>query len=100
MHNPKSVRKNETQKLLWDFTLNLSHTIRSVDSQQKKCRIVNFAVTVDIRVKHFKSEKRDKHLEIAGELKQTMEHEGDGDTTCKLMHLEQSPYVSKSDWKT
>ena len=43
--------------------------------------------TFDHRVKLRESENRDKYLDISKELKkkkQTMEHEGDGDTNCNL----------------
>ena len=58
---------------------------RPNDSQQQKkrtCQIVNFAVLVDHRVKIKENEKIDKYLELARELKKTMEHEGDGDINC------------------
>ena len=45
-------------------------------------RIVDFAVPVDHRVKLKESEKRDKYVDFARELKKTMEHENDGDTNC------------------
>ena len=36
----------------------------------------------DQRVKIKENEKRDKCLDLARELKKTMEHEGDDDTNC------------------
>ena len=42
---------------------------------------MDFAVLADHRVKLKESEKRDKYLDFARELKHA-EHEGDGDTNC------------------
>ena len=54
-------------------------------------RIVDFVVSADHRLKRKGSEKRDKYLDLARELKKnTMEHEGDGDTNCNL-HTRHSP---------
>ena len=64
MHNPESVLENETHKILEDFDIritNLSQTIRSNDSQQKKrtCRMVDFTVLGRQQSKMKESEKRD-----------------------------------------
>ena len=54
--------------------------------QQKKkeriCKIVDFAVPVDHRIKLKECETKDKYLHLARELKKTMEHEGDNYTNC------------------
>ena len=88
MHNTESVQENKMQKILWDSETqtdhqNLSQTIKSCHSHNKRttCRIDNFAVSADHRVKLKESEKRDKYQDIARELK-IMEHESDGDTNC------------------
>ena len=47
------------------------------------CRTLDFAIPVDYRVKLKENEKRDKYQDLAKELKETMEQEGDGDTYCK-----------------
>ena len=68
MHNPASVLENDTHKLLWDFdqqTLTY-HLIsaRPYNNQRKKkkrtCKIVDFAVPADHRVKLREGEKNDK----------------------------------------
>ena len=41
-----------------------------------------FAVSDYHRVKLKESEKKDKYLDLARELKKTVEHESDGDTNC------------------
>ena len=43
---------------------------------------MDFVVPADYRVKLKESEKKDKYLHLARELKKTMEHEGDGDNNC------------------
>ena len=43
---------------------------------------MDFTVPADDRVKQKENEKRDKYLDLARELKKTMEHENDGDTDC------------------
>ena len=55
--------------------------------------MVDIAILADHRVILKESEKKDKYLDFVRELKkQTMEHEGDGDTNS--MHLERYP----RDW--
>ena len=55
---------------------------RPNNSQQIKitCRIVDFAVLADHRVKLKEIEKKDKYMDLARELKKVMELESDGDT--------------------
>ena len=64
----------------------LSQTARPNDSQKKKkkrtCRIVDFAVPVDHRVKLKEIEEKDKYLDLAWELKRAVEHESDGEANC------------------
>ena len=43
---------------------------------------MDFAISADRMVKMKESEKRDKYLDLARELKKRMEQEGDGDTNC------------------
>ena len=45
-------------------------------------KTVNFTVQVDHRIKLKESEKKDKYLDLARELKKTMEHEGDDYSNC------------------
>ena len=46
------------------------------------CKIVDFSVPADHRIKLKECEKRDKYLDLARKLKKTMEHEGDHYTKC------------------
>ena len=43
---------------------------------------MDFAVPADHRVKLKESKKKDKYLDLARELKKTMENESDDDTNC------------------
>ena len=73
---------------LWhtDGSLNLGQKTRPNNNQQKKktiCKIVDFAVPADHRIKLKECEKKDKYLTLARELgKKTMEHEDDNYTNC------------------
>ena len=90
MHKPASVPENDTHKLLWDFDIQTDHLISAqrpdliiINKKKKKtkiCKVVDFAVPADRRIKLKECEKRDKYLDLARELKKTMEHEGDNYT--------------------
>ena len=90
LHYPESVAKNETLKILWDFEIqtgssNLSQTTRPCDSQQQKKENLSkrgLCNLTDQRVKLKEIEKGDKYLDLARELKKTMKHKSDGDTSC------------------
>ena len=90
MHNPESILENEMLKILWDFEMQTDHLIPArrpylglVNKEKRTCQIVDFAVTVDDRVKLKESEKRYKWLDLAREQKKkTMELESDSDTNC------------------
>ena len=62
MHNPALLLENDTHKLLWDFDMHTDHRIfaRSPDliiinkkkkKRKKICKIVDFAVPADHRIK-------------------------------------------------
>ena len=94
VHNPAPVLENATHKLLWDFDIQTDHLISArrpdliIINQKKKkkekkiCKIDEFALSADHRIKLKESEKRDKYLDLIRELKKTMEHEGDKYTNC------------------
>ena len=77
MHNPAPVLENDTHKLLWDFDIQTDHLISArrpdliiINNKKKKtCKIVDFAVPVDHRIKLKECEKKDKYLDLARELK-------------------------------
>ena len=86
MHNPEYVWKIETYKILLDFEIQTDHLISSrrpdlmiVNKKKKEkkkkertCRIVDFAVLADHRVKLKESKRRDKYLDLARELKKKL----------------------------
>ena len=89
MHNPAPVLENDTHKLLWDFDIQTDHLILArrpdliiINKKKKICKIVDFAVPADHGIKLKECEKRDKYLDLARELKKTMEHEGDNYINC------------------
>ena len=78
MHNPAPVLENDTYKLLWDFNIQTDHLILArrpdliINKKKKKkriCKIVDFAVPADHRIKLKECEKKDKYLDLARELK-------------------------------
>ena len=75
MHNRESVLENETQKLFWDFEIQTDHLISArrpdliiFTKINGTCRIVDFAVRVDHRIKLKENDKRDKFLDLARKL--------------------------------
>ena len=91
MHNPAHVLENATHKLLWDFNIQTDHLIPArrhdliiIYKKKKKriCQIIDFAVPADHGINLKECEKKDKYLDLARELKITMEHAGDNYTNC------------------
>ena len=76
MHNPVPVLENDTHKLLWDFNIQTDHLIPArrpdliiINKKKKICKIVDFVVPADHRINLKESEKKDKYLDLARELK-------------------------------
>ena len=79
MHNPAPVIENDSHKLLWDFNIQTDNLIPIrrpdliiINKKKKKkriCKIVDLAVPVDHRINLKESEKKDKYLDLARELK-------------------------------
>ena len=76
MHNPTPVLENDTHKLLLDFDVQTDHLISArradliiINKKKRICKIVNFAVPADHRIKLKECEKKDKYLDLARELK-------------------------------
>ena len=76
MHNPTSVLENDIHKLPWDFDIQTDHLISArrpylmiINKKKRTCRIVNFSVPADHRIKLIGSEKKNKYLDLARELK-------------------------------
>ena len=53
-----------------------------ISKNMKKRKVVKFVVPVNHIVKLKENEKKDKYLDLARELKKTVEHKNDGDTNC------------------
>ena len=87
MHNPAPVLENK-------FDIQTDHQIlarrpdliiinkKTKKKKKRTCKIVDFAVVADHRIKLKECEKKDKYLDLARELKKTMEHAGDNYTNC------------------
>ena len=76
MHNLALYLEKDTRKLLWDFDIQTDHLISArkpdlviIKKRKKICKIVEFAVPADHRIKLKECEKRDKYLDRARELK-------------------------------
>ena len=89
MHNPVVVPENDTHKLRWNFDRETDHLISArrlnliiIDKKRRICKNVDFAVPTDHRIKLEEYEKKDKYLELARELKITMERAGENFTNC------------------
>ena len=76
MHNPAPVLENDLHKLQWDFNIQTDHLIPArrpdliiINKRKRICKIVDFAVSADHRINLKESEKKDKYLDLARELK-------------------------------
>ena len=77
MHNPASVQENDTHKLLWGFGVQTDHLISArrpdliiINKKKKRiCKIVDFAVPADHRIKLKECEKKNKYQDLSRELK-------------------------------
>ena len=76
MHNQAPVQENDSHKLLWDFNIQTDHLIPArrpdlimINKKKRTCKIVDFAVPADRRIKLKECEKKDKYLDHARELK-------------------------------
>ena len=80
MQNPASVLENDTHKLLWDFDIQTDHLISArrpnskiINYKKKRtCKIVNFVIPADHRLKLKENEKKDKYLDLARDLKKKL----------------------------
>ena len=73
MYNPALVLEKDTHKLLWNIDIHMDHLISSrrpeliIINNKKKiiCKIVDFAVLADHRIKLNECEKKEKYLDLA-----------------------------------
>ncbi len=70
MHNPAPVLENNTRKLLCDFDIHLDQLISArrqdllLNKKERTCKIVDFAVPADDRIKLKECEKKDKNIHL------------------------------------
>ena len=102
MHNPASILENDTHKLPWDFDTNTDHRISArrpgliiINKKKRTCKIVDFAVPADHRIKLKECEKKDKYLDLARELKKTVEHAADNYTNCNWCVWYSNQWITK-----
>ena len=76
MHNPAPVLENYSHKFPWDLNIQTDHLIAArrpeltiINKKKRTCKIVDFAVPADHRINLKESEKKDKYLDLARELK-------------------------------
>ena len=75
-NTPAPVLENDSHKLLWNFNIQTDHLIPArrpdliiINKRKRICKIVDFAVPADHRINLKESEKKDKYLDLARELK-------------------------------
>ena len=76
MHNPAPVQENDTHKPPGDFDIHSDHLISArrpdliiINKKKRTCKIVDFTVPADHRIKLKECEKKDKYLYLARQLK-------------------------------
>ena len=76
MLNQAPVLENNTHKLLWDFDIHSDHLISDrrphliiIKKKTRTCKIVDFVVPADHRIKLKECEKKDKYFNLARKLK-------------------------------
>ena len=93
MHNPESVKGNETHKIIWDFVILMDHLISArrpdlvivnKEKREKKENLLNCGLfcTGWCRVKPKEPEKKNKYVHLARELIKSMEYESGSDMNC------------------
>ena len=89
MQNQAPVLENNSHKLLWDFNIQTGHLIPArrpnliiINKKKRICKIVDFDVPADHRINLKGSEKKDKYLDLARELKKAMEHKSNDCANC------------------
>ena len=74
MYQPAPVLENDTHKLPWDFDIHTDLLILArrpdliiINKKKRTCKIVDFAVPANHRIKLKKCEKKDKNLDLPRE---------------------------------
>ena len=76
MHNLEFILENEIHKILWDFEIQTDHLnparrpdLVLINKRKRTYLLVDFVIPADHRVKMKESEKINKYLDLARELK-------------------------------
>ena len=76
MHNQAPVLEIDTHTLPWDFDIQTDHLISArrpdliiINKKKRTCKIVDFAVPANHRIKLKECEKKHQYLDLARELK-------------------------------
>ena len=76
MQNPAPVLENDTHKILWVFDIHTHNLISArrpdliiINKKGRICKIIDFAIPADHRIKLKECEKNDKYLDLAREMK-------------------------------
>ena len=79
MHNPTPVLENNAHKLLGDFDIHTDHLISArrpdrviIHKKKRTCKIVDFAVPADHRIKLKECEKKDKYPDLTRKLRKNL----------------------------
>ena len=102
MPNPEYVLENKMHKVLRDFEIQIDHLILArwpdlVIVNKKNIPNRDVAILADYRAKLKVSEKSDKYLDVARELKKNSEHEGD--TNCNWCTWNNPQRIGKGTWR-
>ena len=73
---PAPIVENDTHKLWWDIDIHTDQLISPrrpgliiIIKRKRTCKIIDFAIPADHRIKMKECEKKDKYLKLARELK-------------------------------
>ena len=73
---PSTCIENATHKVLWDLNIQTDYLIPArrpdliiINKKKRTCKIVDFAVPADLRIKLKECEKKDKYLDLVRELR-------------------------------
>ena len=74
-HEPESALENEDYKISWDFSIPTDHLIEArrpdlavVDTKERNCKIIYFAVPGDSRIEEKEKDKTEKYQDLGREL--------------------------------
>ena len=88
MHKQESILKNEANKILWDFEIQMDHLILArrpdlvlIIKKKRTNYLMDFTIPADRKMKIKESEKIDKFLNLNKELKNAVALVGNSDTS-------------------